>query len=167
MRYAEFAGDTGSKIEVTIADGIVRLQDADHPDRVWRVDTAAFINLIAGDLPRLTERRVVVPLEGEEAFYLGTALQFARENHNRVQLSAGAFDGLMARVRRAVETPAAPIILSDFDAANPETLVDATHYSAQVFRLIAHADAEQREVLRTVYPEHVGLWEHWSGNVPQ
>lgn len=168
MRYAEFKSGGGRTLYVNVIDGLVRLSLDDAMDNTsWEIDTAAFIKLIAGDLPRLTDRRVVLALEGEEAFILGTALSHAREEHNKLQISAGSLDGLLARVRRSMSAPVAPVIMSAFDREHPETLMeDSTHFSARLFKLIAGADGIQREVLRTVYPEHVDLYERWyAGNV--
>lgn len=163
MRYAEFTSGGGRTLYARVEDGKVRLSLDDTMDHTsWEIDTAAFLKLIAGDLPRLTDHRVVLALEGEESFILGTALEHARREHNRLQISAGSLDGLIARVRRAMEVPVSPIVPSEFDRQYPQTLADgATHLSGRLFRLIAGIDVRQREVLRTVYPEHVELYERW------
>jgi hypothetical protein len=38
----------------------------------------------------------------------------------------------------------------------------ATNFGAQLFRLIAKADFENRERLREIFPSHVELYEKWQ-----
>ena len=59
--------------------------------------------------------------------------------------------------------------LSDFDLENFDAqIAGATHFSARLCRLIHAADAENRALLRTVFPEHVQateLWERLGRNI--
>lgn len=56
--------------------------------------------------------------------------------------------------------------LSDFDRDHVEEILnDDRHYhsfSNALLRLVAKADGVQREVLRSVYPTHVGALEAWQ-----
>jgi hypothetical protein len=64
---------------------------------------------------------------------------------------------------------AKPVKLSDFDRDNVANIVcdrrpwsEYTNYGAHVLRMVKKADAEQREVLRRVYPDHVAAVEAWE-----
>lgn len=176
MRYAEFTNRIGDRLEVRAEDGLVKLvieAEAMLPAppnvSVFELDAAAFIKLVAGDLPRLTRGRVIMAFEGEEAFFMGVALGYARDHNEQLQLSKGVFDALEARLRRAIETPVAPIIPDLHDKLNVGDLLNdhrETHFSAHLVRLIAKADAQQREVLRAAYPEHVAMFEAWQVGAP-
>lgn len=53
---------------------------------------------------------------------------------------------------------------SDFDVANMTEIITndfGDWFSADLLRLIRHADSENREKLRLVYPEHVAAYEKW------
>ncbi len=64
----------------------------------------------------------------------------------------------------------APARLSDFDREHvgdiledyPSRGPEFTNFSSHLLRLIKKADAEQRQVLRRVYPDHVDALEAWE-----
>ena len=60
-------------------------------------------------------------------------------------------------------------MLSEFDKAHVQQILrgHGDWFSAQLLRLISHADKENREKLRLAFPEVVEAYEDWfSGKVP-
>lgn len=55
-------------------------------------------------------------------------------------------------------------MLSDFDRAHIKEILrgHGTWFTADLIRLIAHADSTNRETLRRVYPEVVEAFETWE-----
>lgn len=55
-------------------------------------------------------------------------------------------------------------MISEYDRANMADII-AGHgdwFSAQLLRLIAKADLENREKIRSAFPEHVEAYERWK-----
>jgi hypothetical protein len=55
-------------------------------------------------------------------------------------------------------------MLSKHDIEHAEEIIARDHgdwFSAQLLRLIAKADDDNRERIRMGFPEHVALWEAW------
>lgn len=55
---------------------------------------------------------------------------------------------------------------SPFDCENMSAIIGGKlgdWFSADLLRLIAKADKENRELLRKVYPNHVKAYEDWHG----
>lgn len=56
-------------------------------------------------------------------------------------------------------------MLSDYDRAHIQNILrypdEYTWFSAQLIRLIAKADKNNRERIRSAFPEHVEAFEEW------
>ena len=52
---------------------------------------------------------------------------------------------------------------SEYDKAHVRDILqgEGDWFGAMLLRLIAHADTENLELLRQIYPEHVDLYERW------
>lgn len=55
--------------------------------------------------------------------------------------------------------------LSDYDRSNVGNIIsgEGDWFSAELLRLIAKADVENREQLRVAFPDHVEAYEQWAG----
>jgi len=56
-----------------------------------------------------------------------------------------------------------PLPISKFDREHIQEILSGLGdwFSAHLIRLINHADANNKEILRGVYPEHVEAYEDW------
>lgn len=59
-------------------------------------------------------------------------------------------------------------MLSDYDRHHIDDILNGhgDWFSAQLLRLIAHADAANRELLRAGFPDHVEAYEKWYRQEP-
>lgn len=81
-------------------------------------------------------------------------------------------DDFPPSLRRVLFPPDRPLAIeiSEQDAASigailaSNSRIGLDSFSHMLVQLICKADAEQREVLRRVYPTHVAAYEAWAGS---
>jgi len=62
------------------------------------------------------------------------------------------------------KTETGGMVPSDYDRAHVGEILrgHGTWYGAHLLRLVSLADAQERERLRSIYPEHVAAWEAYN-----